>query len=69
MITGRGVEMCEFNVLLNGEVVFREVIYAKADENKVILKDVLGVSKILKGCRIVEVDVGSERLVLSLVEQ
>jgi len=63
------VEMCEFNVLLNGEVVFKEVIYAKADENKVILKDVLGVSKILKGCRIVEVDVGSERLVLSLVEQ
>ena len=69
MIMGRGVEMCEFNVLLNGEVVFKEVIYAKADENKVILKDVLGVSKILKGCRIVEVDVGSERLVLSLVEQ
>jgi len=61
--------MCEFNVLLDGEVVFRDVIYAKADGNKVILKDVLGVSKVLKGCRIVEIDVGSERLVLSLVEQ
>lgn len=65
MMMERGMEMCEFNVLLNGKVVFREVIYAKAEENKVILKDVLGVSKVLKGCRIVEVDVGSERLVLS----
>jgi len=62
------MEMCEFNVLLEGEVVFREVIYAKAEENKVVLKDVLGVSKVLKGCRIVEIDVGSERLVLSRVE-
>jgi len=69
MMMEREMEMCEFNVLLDGEVVFREVIYAKADENKVVLKDVLGASKVLKGCRIVEIDVGSERLVLSLVEQ
>lgn len=57
--------MCEFNVLLKGEIVFRDAIYAKVDGNKVILKDVLGVSKVFEDCKIVEVDVRSERLVLS----
>ena len=57
--------MCEFNVLLKGEVVFKDAIYAKVDGNKVVLKDVLGVSKVFKDCKIVEIDVGSERLVLS----
>jgi len=57
--------MCEFNVLLKGEIVFRDAIYAKVDGNKVILKDVLGVSKVFEDCKIVEVDVSSERLVLS----
>ena len=57
--------MCEFNVLVNGEVVFKDAIYAKVDGNKVILKDVLGVSKVFEDCKIVEIDVNSERLVLS----
>jgi len=57
--------MCEFNVLVNGEVVFKDAIYAKVDGNKLILKDVLGVSKVFEGYKIVEIDVNSERLVLS----
>lgn len=57
--------MCEFNVLVKGEIVFRDAIYAKVDGNKVILKDVLGVSKVFEDCKIVEIDVSSERLVLS----
>lgn len=57
--------MCEFNVLLKGEIVFRDAIYAKVDGNKVIFKDVLGVSKVFEDCKIVEIDVSSERLVLS----
>ena len=57
--------MCEFNVLVNGEVVFKDAVYAKVDGNKVILKDVLGVSKVFEACKIVEIDVNSERLVLS----
>ncbi len=60
--------MCEFSALLGGEEVFTDVIYAKTDGSKVILKDVLGHSKVLANCRIVEIDVSSERLVLSSVE-
>jgi len=57
--------MCEFNVSLGGKVVFKDAIYAKVDGNKVILKDVLGVSKVFEDCKIVEIDVNLERLVLS----
>jgi len=57
--------MCEFDVLVKGKIVFKDAIYAKVDENKVILKDVLGVSKVFEDCKIVEIDVNSERLVLS----
>jgi len=60
--------MCEFRVLLEGKEVFEDVIYAKTDGNNVILKDVLGASKILKDCEIMEIDVGSERLVLSSIK-
>ncbi len=57
--------MCEFNVLAKGKVVFKDAIYAKADGTRVILKDVLGVSKVLEDCKIVEIDVNSQTLVLS----
>lgn len=57
--------MCEFDVLVKGEIVFKDAIYTKADGNKVILKDVLGISKVFEDCKIVEIDVNSERLVLS----
>ncbi len=60
--------MCEFTVLFKGEKVFEDVIYAKADGNKVILKDVLGDSKALENCKITEIDVGSERLILSPIK-
>ncbi|KPV65165.1 MAG: putative RNA-binding protein [Candidatus Bathyarchaeota archaeon BA1] len=59
--------MCEFTVFIDGEIVFRDVIYVKTDGNKVVLKDVLGVSKEFEGCKIVEIDVSSERLVLSSI--
>ena len=57
--------MCDLSVLIGGEVVFRNAISAKVDGDKVILKNVLGVSEVFENCRIVEVDIGSERLVLS----
>jgi predicted RNA-binding protein len=57
--------MCEFNVILNGKTVFKEVVYAKMESNKITLRDVLGESKEFKNCKIVEVDVNSTRLVLS----
>jgi predicted RNA-binding protein len=57
--------MCEFNVILDGKTVFKEVVYARMESNKIILRDVLGESKEFKNCKIVEVDVNSTRLVLS----
>jgi len=56
--------MCEFRVLLKGKTVFKDAIYAKADNGKVIVKDVIGESKAFENCKIAEVDVNSERLVL-----
>ncbi len=57
--------MCEFTVFLNNEIVCRDVVYAKIEGNKVLLKDVLGVAQDLQNCKIIEVDVSSERLVLA----
>jgi len=59
--------MCEFKVFLDGDVVFRDVIYAKMESNSVVVRDVLGESRSFKNCRIVEVDVSSTRLILSSI--
>jgi predicted RNA-binding protein len=57
--------MCEFKVILDGKTVFKDVVYAKKENGRIIVKDVLGKSKEFKNCKIVEVDVNSTRLVLS----
>jgi predicted RNA-binding protein len=57
--------MCEFNVILNGKTVLKDVVYAKTDGKTVTVKNVLGETKELKNCKITEVDVNSTRLVLT----
>jgi predicted RNA-binding protein len=57
--------MCEFNVILNGTVQFRDVIFAKVDGLNVTVRNILGEAKEFKNCRIVDVDVPNTRLVLS----
>ncbi len=57
--------MCEFKVILDEKIVFKDAIYAKMESNNVIVRDVLGESEEFKNCKIVEVDVNSTRLVLS----
>ncbi len=57
--------MCEFNVILNGKTEIRDVIYAKIDGDKVIVKNILGQTKEFQGCKITEVDVPNARLVLT----
>ena len=57
--------MCEFNVILNGKTVLKDVVYAKTDGNKVIVKNVLGEAKEIENCMISEVDVNTTRLVLA----
>lgn len=57
--------MCEFNVILDGKTVLKDVIYAKMENNNLIVRDVLGNSKEFRNCKIVEVDVNATRLVIS----
>jgi predicted RNA-binding protein len=61
--------MCEFNVLLNGKSVFKDVFYAKNEKNNVILKSVLGEIKEIKNCTITEVDVNNAKLVLTEIKK
>lgn len=60
--------MCEFKVLKNGEIVFKDAVYAKTDGNNVTVRDVLGISETFENSRIAEVDVRSERLLLIPIE-
>lgn len=56
--------MCEFNIIIEGEKVFSDVVYAKLEKNEVTLKTILGEIKKFKNCKIVEVDVNNTKLVL-----
>ena len=60
--------MCEFNVIFNGKNQFKDVVYAKAVGNNVIVKNVLGETKEFKNCTITEVDVNSTKMVLTIVK-
>ena len=64
----RDGEMCEFDVFLNGKKTFEDVIRVKVEGNRVVLTDVLGTSREIQDCQISEIDVASERLVLSPLE-
>ena len=59
--------MCEFNVILNGKIQIKDVIYAKVEGSNVVVKNILGEAKEFKNCKIIEVDVNSARLVLEAV--
>lgn len=57
--------MCEFKVFLSGQLIAEDVVYAKVEGRDLMLRDILGSQTILRGSRIVEVDVNSERLIVS----
>jgi len=61
--------MCEFKVVINGSIVFGDAVYAKADGNKVIVRDIIEESREFENCRILEVDVETTRLVLFPVKR
>ena len=61
-------KMCEFNVILNGKTQFKDVVYAKAENNNVTIKNILGETKEFKNCKITEVNVNSTRLVLTAIK-
>ncbi|MDR0372276.1 MAG: CooT family nickel-binding protein [Nitrososphaerota archaeon] len=59
--------MCEFNVILNGKIQIKDVIYAKTEADKVVVKDIMGKAMEFTDCKISEVDVPNARLVLHVV--
>jgi predicted RNA-binding protein len=61
--------MCEFNVIINGKIQFRDVIYTKVENDNVTVKNIMGEAKEFNGYKIVEVDVPNTRLVLSALNQ
>lgn len=56
--------MCEFNVILDGKIQMKEVIYAKAENGNVIIRNIMGESKEFNNSRISEVDVPNQRMVI-----
>lgn len=56
--------MCEFKVFLDGEKVMEDVVFAKADNLRVTLRDVVGETRVFEDVSIVEVNVPATRLVL-----
>jgi predicted RNA-binding protein len=60
--------MCEFNVILNGKTLFKDVIYAKTEGTTVTVKNILGEAMEIQNCKITEVDVISTRLVLTALK-
>ena len=59
--------MCEFEVFLEGELVMEDVVVVTADAGNVVLRDVIGDTKVVEGVVVVEVNVPATRLVLARV--
>ena len=60
--------MCEFNVLLNGKIQFKDVVYAITQGTNVVVKTITGETKEFKNCKIKEVDVNSTKLILTAIK-
>jgi predicted RNA-binding protein len=56
--------MCEFNIIVENKVEFKEAIYIKQEGLNIITRDIMGATKEFKNCKIQEVDVPHTRLVL-----
>lgn len=61
--------MCEFEVILDGEVIAHKVIKAKEKNGKVIMADTKGEVTKVEGVRIVGVDTIMTELTLQRVER
>ena len=57
--------MCELKVIIENKIVFKNAIYAKETENKVIIQSILGQTKEFKNHTITEVNITKEQLILS----
>jgi predicted RNA-binding protein len=62
-----GIDVCEFRVYLDGEMVMEDVVFAEVEGGSVTLRDVIGVTRAFEGFVITEVNVPATRLVLERV--
>ena len=60
--------MCEFTIILDGQKIFNDVIYAKVKNNAVTVKNYVGESKVYNNVKITEVDITTTRIVLETVK-
>lgn len=60
--------MCEFNVILDGQTVFGDVIYAKVEGTTIVVRNILGDAREYQNVKITEVDVTTARLVLKIIK-
>ena len=56
--------MCEFKVFLDEKKIFEDTIFCRIHNGTILLKDILGQTKELANCHVVEVDVTKERIVV-----
>lgn len=52
---------------MRGKEVMRDVIYVREEKGRVLLRDVLGETRVIKGVKIVEVNVSDTKLLLERV--
>ncbi|MDR2203260.1 MAG: CooT family nickel-binding protein [Nitrososphaerota archaeon] len=60
--------MCEFNVILDKQVVFGDVIYVKIDGSDVMVRNIIGDTQQYKSVKITEINVATSQLVLETVK-
>jgi len=60
--------MCEFNIILDGQTVFSDVIYAKIDGYTVIVRNIIGEAKEYQNVKVTEVDITTTRFVLETIK-
>ena len=56
--------MCLFKVFLDGDLIMNDVLYAKSEVGRIVLRDVIGSEKVIENAEIIEVNVISTRLIL-----
>ena len=56
--------MCEFKVYLDGDEVIADVVIARVEKGGVLLVDVIGDTKLIEDCEILEVNVLKTQLLL-----
>ena len=56
--------MCEFKVFLDGKQIMEDVIYAKIEGNKILLKDIIGDEISIENATIIEVNVPYTKMIL-----